>query len=457
MLKPMVLKNGLTVIRNPKHSTGTFLCGFVTMTGSANESGNTPNGITHLVERLFRFGTDKHPSSKSLTTALESIGAQYYSQTTQEYTQFYIVVPTNHQYKAISILAEIIQHSYFDTRDIETEKRNIIEEIKAQETTQNSLASDLALSNLYKNHPLGRSITGSIETIMSITKADIDDFLYHQYHSNRSYLVLGGNFETKNVMELVDQEWGYWNPKNRKFLEQPNLTLESIENLPRIQYRQKGIPFTDIAISFLLDEGLKPQLPPQDVDQEGVELTEDQINELKESKITDLAQLMVLNTILGQGYSSKLWSKGVEEELNLNTVQSDLIFFKNSGYLQILARTDSSQFTFGLESIFTCIESLKQATVSSNELAKSKEYLKGKLIMLHEDLLHSTIWNIEFLLGSSLIFSVHDLIEKINKIEANVVRSRALDIFIPDRMAITTLGTIKETKLIEKIIQKFIY
>jgi predicted Zn-dependent peptidase len=457
MLKPMVLKNGLTVIRNQKHSTNTFLCGFVTMTGSANESGNTPSGITHLVERLFRFGTDKHPSNKSLTTALESIGAEYYSQTTQEYTQFYIVVPVNHQYKAISILAEIIQHSYFDLRDIESEKRNIIEEIKAQENNHNTIASDLALSNLYKNHPLGKSISGSIESIMSITKVDIDDFLYHQYHSNRSYLVLGGNFETKNVMELVDQEWGYWNPKNRKFLEQPNLTLDSIENLPRIQYRQKGIPYTDIAISFLFDEGFKPQLPPSEFEQEENQLTEEQIDALKEEKITDLAQLMVLNTILGQGYSSKLWSKGVDEELNLNSVHSDLIFFKHTGYLQILGRTDSSQFTFGLESIFSCIESLKQATVSSNELAKSKEYLKGKLIMLHEDLLLSNIWNIEHMLGSSLIFSVQDIIEKINKVEANVIRSRALDIFIPDRMAITTLGTVKETKLIEKIIQKFVY
>jgi predicted Zn-dependent peptidase len=456
MLKPLLLKNGLTVLRYPKTSSRMFLCGFVTMTGSGNELGNSPLGISHLVERLFRCGTDKHPSSKSLTTAMEAMGAQFFSQTTQESTQYYILVPANHQYKAISILAEIIQHSYFDPKDIEQEKYRIIEEIKQTESFTPSLASELSLSNLYRNHNLGSPVLGSIESIMSISKSDIDDFLYHQYHSNRSYLVLSGNFETKNVGELVDQEWGYWNPKNRSFFEQPEITLETIGSLPRIEYRQKGLSYTDISLSFLLDEGLKPYLSPEEIEEHQGNLSEEQINLLKDKKLTELAEIMLLNTILGQGYSSKLWSKGVEEELNLLNVRSDVILFKNTGYIQITARADSSQFTFGLESVLSCIDTLKQATVSINELAKAKEYLKGKLLLSHEDLLSSTIWNIEYMLGSSLIFSMDQLIEKIQKVESNVIRSRALDLFIPERMAITTLGTTKETKLIEKIIQKYI-
>ncbi len=455
MLKPLILKNGITVIRIPKTGSNTFLCGYVNMSGSSNEQDIFPSGISYIVERLFRYGTDKHPSSKNLTTALEGIGAEFYSQTNQDYSQFFITVPSYHQHKSVSILAEIIQHSYFDTRDIEQEKYQIVEQIKTFTNPSESIASNLALTNLYANHSLGQPVYGTIESIMSVTKAEIDNFLYHQYHSNRSYIVLAGNFDSKKIMELVDQEWGYWNPKNRKFSEQQEINREIIGDLPRIQYRQRGLPETEIAIAFILDEGLKPYIE-MEVDEDIENLTPEQIQELKGRKLTDLAELLVLNTILGQGYSSRLWAKGVEDEMYFSQVQSDVVMFRNSGYFQILGRTENSQFTFGLECIFGCIESLKQTTVSINELAKAKEYLKGKLIRQDEDLLGGTMWQVQQLIGSSLIYEVKDLMDKISKVEANVIRARALDVFIAERMTITTLGTAKETRIVEKLIQKYL-
>jgi predicted Zn-dependent peptidase len=457
MLKPLVLKNGLTIIRIPKTGTSTFLTGFITMSGSSHEAGEFPQGISHLVERLFQYGTDKHPSSKSLNVALESIGASFYSHTGQEMTEYYLTVPTAHQYKAVSVLSEIMQHSYFELKDIEQEKQNIVEQLKNYDNPNQETASPLALSNLYLNHSLGLPVIGAIETVMNIKKADIDNYLFHQYHTNRSYLILAGNFDNKSIMELVDQEWSYWNPKNRKFVEQMPVTEEVLGQLPSVQYRQRGLGYTEIAVAFLLPEGMKPvgQMEP---DENGVqpEYTDEDIEKIKDRKLTDLAELMVLNTVLGQGYSSRLWSKGVEDELFFSRIQSDLIQFTNTGYLQINGITENSQFTFALECVLSSVDALKKTTVSINELAKSKEYLKGRLIMENESLLGSTMWQCHNLLGSSLIYELEDLIAKINKVEANAVRALALDLFVPERMAITTLGTAKETRLVEKLISKYI-
>jgi predicted Zn-dependent peptidase len=454
MLKPIVLKNGLTVIKLPKPSSKMFITGFVTLSGSAQESDNFPQGMSRLIEKLFRCGTDKHPSAKNLTTALEGMGAEYISQTNQELTQHYISTPSNHQYKAVSMLAEIIQHSYFDHKDIEQEKQNTIEYVKSFDAGDGK-QSPLALSNLYVNHSLGLPISGSIETLTSIRKTDIDNYMFHQYHTNRSYVILAGNFDSKTIMDLVDQEWGYWNPKNRRFVESPSFDYQDAGSLPRIQYRQRGLPYTELVISFLLDEGLKPKYEQNPVEEQK-QLSDTEVEELKDRKLSQDAELLVMNTILGQGYSSRLWSKGVEEELFFNDISSDLIRFQNTGYLQIKGKTDNSQFTFALECIFSVLDSLKQTTISINELAKAKEYLKGRLVLESENLLSSTLWQVENMLGSSLIYDLDDMIEKINKVEASGIRSRALDLFIPQRMAITTLGTAKETRLVDKLIAKYI-
>jgi predicted Zn-dependent peptidase len=321
--------------------------------------------------------------------------------------------------------------------------------------TADGKGSYLALSNLFANHSLGLPVTGSIETLTSVQKSDVDNYLFHQYHTNRSYVIIAGNYENKAIMDLVDQEWAYWNPKNRRFVEPVEFSYPDAGSLPRIQYRQRGLPYTELVISFLLDEGLKPKYEqnPEEVPQE---LTEKDIEELKDRKLSEDAELLVMNAILGQGYSSRLWAKGVDEELFFTNIASELVRFRNTGYLQIQGKTDNSQFTFALECIFSVLDSLKQTTVSINELAKAKEYLKGRLIMENENLLASTLWQIENTLGSSLIYEVSDLIEKINKVDASSIRARALDLFIHQRMAITTLGTAKETRLVDKLIAKYI-
>jgi predicted Zn-dependent peptidase len=454
MLKPIILKNGLTVIKLPKTSSKMFITGFVTLSGSAQENENFPQGMSRFVEKLFRYGTDKHPSAKNLTTALEGIGADYFSKTNQELTQHYISVPSNHQYKAVSMLAEIIQHSYFDQKDIEREKNSTVEYLKMFENTDGK-GSPLALSNLYINHSLGLPVEGSIETLTSIKKTDVDNYMFHQYHTNRSYVIIAGNYDNKTLMDLVDQEWAYWNPKNRRFVEPAEFNYADAGVLPRIQYRQRGLPYTELVISFLLDEGMKPKYE-QNPTEDTKELTDGEIDELKDRKLQLDAELMVMNTILGQGFSSRLWSKGVEEEMFFNSISSDLIKFQNTGYLQIQGKTENAQFTFALECIFAALDSLKQTTVSINELAKAKEYLKGRLIMESENILASTLWQIETMLSSSLIYDIDDLISKINKVEASSIRARALDLFIPQRMAITTLGTAKETRLVDKLISKYI-
>jgi predicted Zn-dependent peptidase len=411
MLKPIILKNGLTILKLPKNNCNLFTVGFVATTGSSIEAENFPQGISYLTERLFWCGTDKHPSKKALNMTLESMGGTYYSVTGHELTQYYISVPSYHQHKAVSMMSEIIQRSYFEPRDMEREKHGIIDELKSKEDFEYE-ASDLALSNIYQNTGLGAPMSGNIESVMSIKSTDVAEYLARQYQPGRSYLILAGNFDNKSITELVEQEWLYWNPKLRPYLAPLEIKKDDLPELPSIVYKQRGLPQTRLVVGFLLDGGMSPELPAESNESE--EQTEEaqlDAKEVLDDMLTRWSYLLVLNTILGQGMSSRLWSKCVEEEEFFNVIRSDLIRFTSTSYLQIAGQTFNSQFTFALESIFTCLESLRKTTVSINELAKAKEYLKGRLVFDHEDLLSSTVWQVTNLIGSGLTFELTDLLE----------------------------------------------
>jgi predicted Zn-dependent peptidase len=452
MLKPLTLKNGLTVLRLPKPGSNVFLTSFVATTGSVVEEGYFPLGISYLIERLFWCGTDKHTSTRSLNLTLEGMGGSFSSQTTQELTQLYITVPSYHQFKSISMMAEIVQRSYFDSRDIDREKRAIVEELKKFEDILDADHTRLALSNMYSKYNLGLSVEGTIDSIMSITQDDVMEYLAHQYRPDKSFLVMAGNFDNKAVMELVEQEWNFWSPRLKKHIEPFEFHKEDVDELPRVVYRQRGLAQTQIAFAFLLDEGMQPPLADTNADPEIVVDTK----AVLEKMLTSWAELLVLNAVLGQGLSSRLWSKSVEEEMLFSNIRSDVVRFKATGFLQISGTIDNSQFSFGLESVLSALEALKKTTVSINELSKAKEYLKGKLITDHEDLLTATSWQVENLVGSNLTFELQDLLEHIDNVEAPAIRSLASDLFIGTRAAITTLGTAKETRLVDKLIRKYL-
>jgi predicted Zn-dependent peptidase len=454
MLKPLELKNGLTVLRLPKNSSQTFSINFMIPGGSSIEEGYFPLGISHLVEKLFWSGTDKHTTKQKLNLVLESMGGNFNSFTSKEMTGLSITVPYYHQSLAVSFLAEIIQHSYFESRDIDREKKTIINNIKENSQNVDHEADEIALANLYLHSSLGLPVQGSVDTISNISQGDILEYLSHQLKPDKCYLVLNGNFDNKPLMETVEQEWSVWSPKTKNFIEPIPFQNEDVGNLPRTVYRQRGIAQTYLYVNFLLDEGLKP-LEIQSLENEKKEIEPDYTSIL-DHYLTRQARLFVLNAVLGQGLSSRLWTKSVEEEMLFNAIRSDITKYRTTGYLQIFGEIENTQFSFGLESILSVLEGLKKTTIPMTELAKAKEFVKGRMILDHEDSQLAMLWKVENLLGSSLNYELEDLLKKIDLVTINDIRDTAVELFTPQKLLISTYGPAKETRLVDKLIRKYL-
>ena len=544
----MFLKNGLKVIKIPKDGSQTFLIGFVVSTGLLVEIGYFPKGISELVRLLFWQGTDKYNSAKQLNLILESLGGSFKSFVEAESTHFYLTVPSYNQYKAVSFLADIIQHSHFDVQDLVEQKQHLYNN-QQSESGENEIINIFAKSLFL--HDFG---TPFIENILQINKDDVIEYLAHQYQSHFSTLVLAGNFEDKQISELVSQEWEFWNPKSQKFVESATVFDPFLPQLPQFLYRQKGTSFTQVSFAFVLnnlnlfptkkdiskdifqdnsqnylDSDSTPNLEQnnQNLHQNNYQNSDNQIkipfesqvqarqvqsfnkfpdkannkeeknlkpnqqiNQLIEqnksiktsknyNKIPNLettkidknnqtnsdiydsflfewAKLHLLNTILGRGLSSRLWTKCVEEEMLMEVAQSNLVNFSTCGYFGINIISENTQFSFGLESVLQILESLKKTTVSINELSKAKEFLKGSLILEHEDLLTATVWHVEQNLFSNLPVSLNDLLAVIQTIQAAELRALACDLFTSSKFCLLIMGPNKEIRLIERLVEKYL-
>jgi len=570
----MFLKNGLKLIKIPKEGSQTFLIGFVVSTGLLVEIGYFPKGINELIRLLFWQGTDKYNSTKQLNLILESLGGTFRSFVQEENTHFYLTVPSYNQYKAISFLADIIQHSYFDVQDITKQKQLIYNYREAENAGEE--VSEIFARNLFLQD-FGSTF---IENVLQINHDDVVEYLSHQYQTSRSTLVLAGNFEDKQISELVSQEWEFWNPKSQKFVESTSIFSPDFPQLPQFLYRQKGTSFTQVSFAFVLDN---PSLFPKNTEENEEENSPNSQNNFSNSDnsnnnasgffkfpnrsntdfndnsssnfndnfannssnsdnfqdfgsnnsqasnpfpsnsqsshnynqnnstsnsnfgssssysgensnsnnlnpninnsniinrsnlnlsanltresdfekdyddfLFNWAKLYLLNTILGQGLSSRLWTKCVEEEMLMETVESKIVNFSCCGYFGINTTSENTQFSFGLESVLQILESLKKTTVSINELSKAKEFLRGKLILEHEDLFTSTVWHVEQNLFSDFPVLLEDLLAVIPKIQAAEIRALACDLFVSSKLSLLIMGPNKELRLIERLIDKYL-
>jgi predicted Zn-dependent peptidase len=452
--KTVILKNNLEVILSPHQGSRTTIIGFVVDTGTGVEEGFFPNGINHIVEKLFWFGTDKYTTARQLSVYLEAIGATIHSSVSFESFQIYLEVPDYNASKAITLLADIIQNSHFESSDVENIKKQLKERYFSSADSVNwNEGRDYLQNYLYWQVEESSQSFLSLESLMSIKREDVLDYIAHQFHPSRCKLVINGNTSSNlQLMELIDQEWSFWNVKNKRFVDCLELRHEEwVLNLPHINYRQRGSYNTEIHFGFLVDSNPHSRFYDTET---GARLDQKSIEKILPQYLLDNAKLMILNQILGTGLSSKLWLKGVEEDMLFSAIGSEFNNLNNLQYIYIYGVSENNQFTFSLESVLGVLENLKRSTISIHEISRAREAIKSKLVMMQDNPLVRTVWETENYLKTGAIIAVEDYIAALTKVQASEIRSISIDIFNPNRLIGFILGTSKETRIVDKLVSK---
>src|SRR3989442_2534449 len=172
--------------------------------GSRHETAER-GGIAHFVEHMLFKGTATR-SAEDIAQAIDSIGGQLDAFTAKEYASYYIKVLDEHLPLAMDILSDIVRNPAFTPDDVQREKKVVVEEIKMVEDTPDDLVHELFTQGFWENHPLGRPILGTRETIESFDANLLRSYFENAYTASNLIVSAVGNLEHERVRELAEKK-----------------------------------------------------------------------------------------------------------------------------------------------------------------------------------------------------------------------------------------------------------
>ena len=351
MYQKTTLGNGLRIVTSTMtHTQSVSLCIFIG-TGSRYESSQLA-GVSHFIEHLCFKGTERRPTSREISETVEGVGGIINGSTDRELTTYWAKIALPHFPITLDLLSDMLRGSLFDPSEIEKERLVILEELNMSRDYPNSRLDAIIDEMLWPNHPLGRDVGGTKESVQGITREEMLDYMAHQYIPSNAVISVAGNLSHQEVVDSVAPLWDDW-PTNTPLTYPPAVDGQSSPEF-RLEHRK-----TDQAHLCIALGGLSATHPDRYV-------------------------LDILSTILGEGMSSRLFLE-IRERLGLAyDVHSMVNHLRDSGAFFVYSGVDPQKSNQAIETMLTEMGRLRDR-VASEELTKAKEMSKGRLMLRMED------------------------------------------------------------------------
>jgi predicted Zn-dependent peptidase len=411
-IRRQVLPNGLTIITEQMQHIRSASIGIWLQTGSRDEDAAW-NGISHFIEHMLFKGTE-HRTAEEIARQVDSIGGNMDAFTAKECICFNVKVLDEHLPVALEILSDLVLHPVFDPNDITRERGVILEEIKMDEDNPDYLVHEIFTQNFWKDHPLGKPILGTKETVKKFERHAVLDAYSHRFAPGNIIVSAAGNLDHDRFVELVTKHFEQMKPRKNGFHSPvpkivSKITLRNKKALEQVQLCI-GVPSHPIA------------------------------HEKRHAGY-------ILNTLLGGGMSSRLFQNIRERQGLVYSIYSDLNPYRDTGCLAVYAGTSRESASKVVQSVVSEFHKLKAEPVPAEELRRSKDQLKGSLMLS----LESSSARMSNLARQEMYFDrFYDLDELIEKIEAVTVEdltSLANEFFSTESVAVTILGNLTGLKI----------
>lgn len=214
-----VLQNGLEVIFEPSRQARSVAVGFFVKTGSRDEAPDEA-GLSHFLEHMVFKGTPRR-DALAVNRDFDRVGAKHNAQTTEEDTIYHVTTLPEHLGEAFDVLADILRPR-LDPGDFETEKKVILEEIHMYNDQPMMVAYEAAKADHFGEHPLGRSVLGTVDSISAMPIDRMRDYFDRRYSPRNMVLAVAGKTEWDRVLELAERHCGAWSgPETRRVVAAP--------------------------------------------------------------------------------------------------------------------------------------------------------------------------------------------------------------------------------------------
>lgn len=407
MYQQHTLPNGLRIIMVPVQTFQSVSVGVMVKVGSRYET-ETEAGMSHFIEHMLFKGTRQRPTPRLIAEAIEGIGGVSNAYTSQENTVYYAKVAATQLDIAVDFLADLVRQPLFRASDIDKERLVIGEEINMVYDMPDTWVSILADDLLWPQHPLGQNIAGTHQSLAGVSRDTLLPFFERSYHPHNLLVAVGGAFDPDTVVAQLDALLGDW----------PAAEVPAFAAAPP----PPAAP--------------RCHIEPRPIEQGHLCLTVPALSRIDPNRYA----LSVLNTILGDGMSCRLF-QNIREELGLTyAIDSGLNLLQDTGSLTVYAGVDPDRAVEALQAILNELDDLRQNPVPAQELQKAKEYLKGRMVLGLEDSYSRAAWVAYQALFLDEIKTPDEVLAAYNTVTADDVLAVAQQVLQPQRYTLAAIG-----------------
>lgn len=399
-----VLDNGVRVLTETVPSVHSVAVGAWVEAGSRDEA-PSQGGITHFIEHMVFKGTRRR-RGHHINQRMESVGGYLNAFTTKEHTCFYARGLEEHLGRALETTVDLVAEPTLPPREIEKEKDVVVEEIKMYEDAPEDHVFDHYEAAVYPDHPLGRPVIGTPETVRSFSRDDLTGYIDRHYVPNRLVVSVAGRVRHDDVVRRVER------------------LLAGFSRAPHPAEREPADGYAPVEVAV-----------ERPVQQAHVVIGTRAFGALDPRRTT----LSVLNTILGGGMSSRL-NQNVREKYGwCYSVYSFVNVQQDSGDVGVYIGTDASRVDRSRVLIERELRRLAESPVSARMLERAKHQLKGSIVLGLESMSNrmQRLGRVELTYGR--VVPVEEVVEEIEAVTAEGVRAVAEELFAPGRLSTVAL------------------
>jgi predicted Zn-dependent peptidase len=337
-------ENGLRVVTTPVPTAQSVSVNVFVGVGSRGEDRQI-NGLSHYLEHMLFKGTEKRPTTIAIAEAIEGAGGVLNAYTAKEITCYWNQVPYDRLDLAMDVLADMVVSSLLDGEEIDRERSVVQQEIKRAYDQPSAWANELLSRASYGDQPVGWPIAGTEETVGALQRQHFLDHVQTWYVPNNMVLSVSGNTEHEQVMEAARR---YFDSLGKR----PVPTFEPAKHeVPqeRVLVEKREIAQSNLALGLRALSRTDP----------------------------DRYALMILNSILGRGMSSRLFKEVRERRGLAYAVGSGVSRHNDTGLLTITAGVSAENLREAAQVILEEVFKLCEEPVPEAEMTKARDYTVG--------------------------------------------------------------------------------
>ena len=420
MYQRTVLKNGTRLILVPDDHTASATLFVLFRVGSRYESAKI-NGVSHFIEHMMFKGTKRRPRTMDISRELDAVGAEFNAFTGKDVTGYYVKIESKHFNLALDILQDMLHHSKFEEKELNQERKVIMEEIHMYADNPMMHIEDMIEGEIFKGSELGQNIAGDEKSMHAIDRKAMLAYRDTYYVPERTVVIAAGNFGDDAFADLSRL---FGNGPKKK-LGKEFAKFNKKQSASRVALEFKETEQAQLALGF-------PAFSWDD---------------------SRLSALSVLGNILGGTMSSRLFISVRERKGLAYFVRAGVDVYEDTGAFVVRAGLTKTRIVEAIKTICDELSRVKKSGVTPSELKRAKDNIGGRLALELEDSSDMASFYGKQELYQGKIKSPAEKLALINAVTAAQVKAVAREVIKNEKASLAVIGPFKDEKKLLKAVK----